>query len=76
MNDRDAKQIKFKELYPDGANWPTYHYEYKCPCGRGKIIYESVPGFDDSYAIIKCRACEKKYEIEYGCGYLWELVEK
>ena len=76
MNERNAKKIKFEELYPGKSNWPTYHYEYECPCGKGVVIYENVPGFGDSYALIKCRACEKKYRIEYGNGYLWELVER
>ena len=75
-NDQTAKIILETDLYPDGANTPTEHIEYKCPCGKGKIIYENVRGFDDSYAFFKCKTCEKKYDFVYGCGYYWELEEK
>ena len=60
FNDIDAIPMVDKEIYPDGANCPTRHLEYRCPCGKGKIIEERVVGFGDYYAWIKCRACEKK----------------
>ena len=75
MNDRTAKVIKNIDIYPKGANSPTRHIEYRCPCGRGKIIDERVVGFHDYYAYIECRRCKKIYEIRTGCGYIWELVK-
>ena len=76
MNDKTAKIIKKQELYPDGANSPTFRTEYLCPCGKGKVVYEHVAGFSDRYCYIECKKCEKKYEVVTGCGHLWELVEK
>ncbi len=76
LNEKTAKLILFEKRYPNGANSPTEHYEYHCPCGKGKIVYENVPGFDDSYAFFECRNCEKKYDFRYGRGYRWELEEK
>lgn len=54
----------------------TRHIEYKCPCGKGRIVEERVVGFGDYWAMIKCRTCKKKYEIKTGCGHIWELEEK
>ncbi|MBQ8146956.1 MAG: hypothetical protein IJ039_09250 [Clostridia bacterium] len=76
MNDRSEKPIVDEERYPNGASSPTRHLEYRCPCGKGKIIEERVVGFGDYYAWLECKTCAKKYEIETGCGYLWKLVEK
>lgn len=76
MNDRNAKVLLDEDRYPDGANSPTRHIEYRCPCGKGKIIDERVVGFHDYYAWIECKNCEKRYEIVTGCGYIWELVKK
>lgn len=75
LNDQNAKVLKKVDLYPDGANSPTTHIEYECPCGEGRIIEERVVGFGDYYAFIKCRKCKKKYEVITGCGHLWELDE-
>ena len=76
MNDTTAKVLLEEDRYPDGANSPTQHIEYLCPCKKGKIVYENVRGFHDSYAFFECKRCEKKYEIVMGCGYIWELEEK
>lgn len=76
LNDRNATVLLSEDRYPDGANSPTRHIEYACPCGEGKIIDERVVGFGDYYAYIECRSCKKKYEIETGCGYIWKLVKK
>ena len=75
-NDETAKKIVSKDNYPDGANSPTRHSEYVCPCGKGKIIYEHVIGFCDTYGWIECKTCEKKYYVKTGCGHFWELEEK
>ena len=76
MNDRTAKKILDEDRYPDGANLPTRHIEYECPCGKGKVVEERVVGFGDYWAELKCRRCAKKYEIVTGCGYIWELKSK
>ena len=76
MNDQNAKILLDEDRYPDGANSPTEHIEYACPCGKGKIIDERVVGFGDYYSWIECKACAKKYELVTGCGYIWELVKK
>ena len=75
-NDENATVILCEDRYPDGANSPTRHIEYTCPCGKGKIIDERVVGFGDYYAYIECKRCEKKYEVVTGQGYIWELKEK
>jgi hypothetical protein len=75
-NDENAKKVKEEDVYPDGANWPTSRTVYKCPCGKGFIVYERVVGFNDDYATIECKKCEKLYDIRYGCGHFWELEEK
>ncbi len=76
MNDKTAKVLVDKDLYPNGANSPTRHIEYECPCGKGKVIEERVVGFGDYYAWIECKNCKSKYEVKTGCGHYWELVEK
>lgn len=76
MNNRTAKLLIQKELYPNGANSPTLYYEYECPCKKGKIIEENVIGFHDYYAFIKCKNCQTKYSIITGQGYRWKLEEK
>ena len=76
MNDKTAKLLLEEERYEGGANSPTIHKEYACPCGQGRIIYESVVGFGDSYARLDCPTCESKYYVLTGCGHLWELKEK
>lgn len=73
LNDGNARVLEDREIYPDGANSPTRHIEYACPCGKGKIIDERVEGFGDYCAFIECRRCKKKYEVETGCGHIWEL---
>lgn len=76
MNDRNAEVLLDEDRYPDGANSPTRHIEYRCPCGKGRIIEERVVGFGDYFAYIACQRCKKKYTVETGKGYLWELEEK
>jgi hypothetical protein len=76
MNDTNAKILLEEDRYPDGANSPTTHIEYECPCGKGRIIEERVVGFGDYFAYIECKRCEKKYTVETGKGYFWELERK
>lgn len=75
MNDKNAKLLINEERYPDGANYPTIHKEYACPCGQGKIIEERVPGFGDWFVRIDCKRCAEKYTVVQGHGYIWELKE-
>ena len=76
MNDRNAKVLLREDRYPKGANHPTLHIEYACPCGKGRIIDERVVGFGDYSVWFECKKCEKKYDFITGCGYIWELEEK
>ncbi len=66
--------LEKKNIYPNGANSPTEHSEFLCPCGKGKIIEENVRGFCDHYVWIECDACEKKYSIEHSDSSRWEVV--
>ena len=72
----ETKLISSKSTYKDGANVPTYITKYKCFCGKGKIIEERIPGFDDHYAFIKCRRCSKKYSYIDFAGSEWEVTLK
>ena len=73
LDDSNAEVLSDEEIYPDGANSPTRRIEYKCPCGKGKIIDERVIGFGDYYAYIECENCKDKYDVETGCGSIWRL---
>ncbi len=76
MNDKTAERIESKDIFPDGANVATSCDDYKCPCGKGKIVEERVPGFDDYSIWIDCEECRKIYRVRTGCGSIWELVKK
>ena len=55
------------------------HYEYECPCGKGKIIeeHDNIPGFRDHDVYIACDECSKKYILDISKGVRgWELIEK
>lgn len=57
----------------------TERYEYKCPCGKGKIIeeHDNIPGFREHDVFISCDECREKYEFDLSKGVRnWELVEK
>ena len=73
MNDRTAKLLIEEKVTPKGANCPTIHKEYLCPCGKGKITEDKVIGFNDLTVTIECEECESKYYVMTGCGCLWEL---
>lgn len=75
-NDKTAKLLSEEKRYPNGANSPTIHKEYACPCGNGKIVEERVAGFYDWYAFMDCKICSKKFEVLQGFGHIWELREK
>ena len=76
LNDRNAKVLLDEDRYPDGANFPTRHIEYACPCGKGKIVDERVVGFGDYSVWFECKSCARRYEFETGMGYIWEVVKK
>ena len=76
MNENTATLLLFEERYPKGANTPTEHREYACPCGKGRVIHERVPGFGDNDAWLECAVCEASYKVVTGCGHLWELKRK
>ncbi len=76
FNDRTATLILEEERYPNGANSPTMHYEYACPCGCGRVIDERVVGFGDYIAYLDCPTCSAKYKVRTGCGHIWELIER
>ena len=55
------------------------HYEYECPCGKGKIIeeHDNIPGFRDHDVYIACDECSKKYILDTSKGVRgWKLIEK
>ena len=72
-NDSNAKKIPNQSKEPNSA---TQTITYECPCGKGRIVYENVRGFDDKYAYFECKVCDKKYTFKYGYGHFWELKEK
>lgn len=76
FNDRTAKKLLSREEPPEGANHPTIHIEYACPCGGGRVIEERTPGFGDYWAMLSCPTCSERYRVVTGCGYFWELQEK
>ena len=76
INDETAKLLKREELYEGGANCPTLRYTYACACGKGRVVYCRVPGFNDTWTTLECKVCAKKYEVRTGYGHYWELIEK
>ena len=72
-NDSNAEKMP---IQPDGEGMATQTVVYACPCGKGRIVYENVRGFDDRCAYFECKVCEKKYRFRYGCGHFWALEEK
>lgn len=57
----------------------TERYEYKCPCGEGKVVeeHDNVPGFREHNVLLHCPVCSQKYEINTDQGIRnWELVKK
>lgn len=76
LNDKTAKLISEEERYPGGANSPTIHSEYECPCGKGRVVSEHVVGFGDYIAWLECGNCEPRYSVVTGRGHFWELCKK
>ena len=72
---KPTKVLEEKEVYADGANVPTLVKVHKCLCGKGTINYESIPGFGESYFVINCPRCDKKYQYIELCGYEWKVYK-
>ena len=52
--------------------------EFKCPCGKGKIVeeHDRIPGFREHDVWLQCEECSKKYRLDISKGVgSWELVE-
>ena len=76
---RKTRLLRKAELYPDGANSPTMHYEYRCFCKKGLIIEEDVIGFDDHFITIECDECLEKYHPFIDVSFKkrkWVVYEK
>lgn len=57
----------------------TERYEYKCPCGKGRIVeeHDNIPGFRDHGVWLDCEECSKVYVLDTTKGVrAWELVKK
>lgn len=76
MNNGNAVLLVKREILSDGATSPTIRKEYRCPCGCGRIVEESVPGFCEFTVWINCGACKERYNLLTGRGHIWELTEK
>lgn len=64
--------------YGAGAG-DTERLEYKCPCGKGKIIeeHDNIPGFREHDVWLQCEECRKKYDLDTSKGVrTWELIQK
>ena len=70
-----TEKLDRREDLPKGANVATRVTAYKCLCGKGRIEYHIVPGFDDDYFVIKCPACSKKIRYMTWSGYDWKIYE-
>ncbi len=67
-----------KETYemPDREKGYTLHKEFKCPCGKGKIIeeHDEIVGFREHAVWMDCPECKDKYRFDVSQGvYNWEL---
>ena len=53
----------------------TERIEYKCPCGRGKIIeeHDNIPGFREHEIYFECDNCSRLFDINNFQGRSWVL---
>ena len=72
---KPTKRIENKEIYASGANVADNVAYYECFCGKGVIEYHNTPGFDDSFFVIECPLCKKKYRYIEWCGYEWRVYK-
>ncbi|WP_313184231.1 hypothetical protein [Lacrimispora sp.] len=55
------------------------HFEYECPCGKGKILEEHnfIPDFEEHVVNIHCSDCCDKYELNTDLGIRsWNISKK
>ena len=57
---RGAMLKRYMQTF-EGTNTPTCFEEYPCPCGKGRIVREFVPGFEDDFMTLECSECLKTY---------------
>ena len=77
---RTEMMYSLKENHPGygAGDSDTERYEYKCPCGKGKIVeeHDNIPGFREHDVWLQCEECSKKYKLDTSKGVRnWELVE-
>ena len=63
------RPLSTEEVTPEGANVATIITKYRCPCRKGKVANERVPGFGDDYYVIECPVCDEKYAYVERVGY-------
>lgn len=65
----DAEEVR--------VDWDEY--EYKCPCGKGKVVesIDETPGDREHEIWILCKECQKVYMIDITNGKNnWKIVKK
>ena len=65
-NDSNAIKLKNTNAYPNGANSATEVSVYKCPCKKGRIVYENVRGFGDRYATFNAKLAKVSTILSTG----------
>ena len=63
------RPLSTEEIFREGANVPTIVTRYRCPCRRGTIANERIPGFGEDYFVIECPRCDEKYGYVERVGY-------
>ena len=63
------KPLSTEEITPEGANVPTLVSRYRCPCRKGTVTNERIPGFGEDYFVIDCPVCDEKYGYVERVGY-------
>lgn len=63
------RPLSTEEVTPEGANVPTIVTRYRCPCRKGTIANERIPGFGEDYFVIECPVCDEKYGYVERVGY-------
>ena len=63
------RPLSTEEIFQEDANVPTIVTRYRCPCRRGTIANERIPGFGEDYFVIECPRCDEKYGYVERVGY-------
>ena len=76
-------ELIYSNIYEHGGygagSGDIERYEYKCPCGEGKIIeeHDNTPSFREHDVYIRCEKCNKEYNLDTSRGTRsWKLVKK